>query len=277
MNSIPELEGLVARFRAGEAEIARRFFAVKRPHSEHQAWLRFQVAREARNLEEIASHRRCELVSRVDDSVSREDLIHQLTEDYQEVRHYAMLAYIYEGISGEKVNWKELRDTAKGAPWYELSRREHAKWAEFKEKGQDLELAAALFTRGGGGAVFYGLVRLKGRDYETLLAEASKITLRDELEHGASEGRDELYKMIHSAQHIEIAKKIIAEMSLIRLEMRNEQFSHVLSEKRLKEIAEGALEPLTLKEMLDATSETVKDWFQLYHDKAKPLSTVSIG
>ena len=92
MNSIPELEGLVARFRAGEAEIARRFFAVKRPHSEHQAWLRFQVAREARNLEEIASHRRCELVSRVDDSVSREDLIHQLTEDYQEVRHYAMLA-----------------------------------------------------------------------------------------------------------------------------------------------------------------------------------------
>ncbi|MEE8074325.1 MAG: hypothetical protein V3T60_01715 [Candidatus Binatia bacterium] len=163
-SSIPELEEIVAKFRAGEAEVAARFFEFKRPIEQHLGWLRFQVAREARNLEEIAGHQRCDLVNRVDDSVVREDFVDQLTEDYQEVRHYAMLAYIYEGLSGEKVNWRKLREKAKVAPWYRLSRREHGRWAELRENGSKLELAAALFTRGGGGAVFYGLISLKGGD-----------------------------------------------------------------------------------------------------------------
>jgi hypothetical protein len=276
-SSIPELEELVAKFRAGEAEVAARFFESKSPLGQHLDWLRFQVAREARNLEEIADHQRCDLVNRVDDSVVREDFVDQLTEDYQEVRHYAMLAYIYEGLSGEKVNWRELREKAKGAPWYHLSRREHGRWAELRENGSKLELAAALFTRGGGGAVFYGLIALKGGDYEFLLSEASKIILKDELEHGASEGRDELYKLIQSREDIEISKKIIVEMSRIRLHMRNEQFSGVLPERRIDEISEGSISSLSMDEMLRSCSKTTDGWFHLYHEKAKPLSAVSIS
>ena len=276
-SSIPELEELVAKFRAGEAEVAARFFETKRPIEQHLGWLRFQVAREARNLEEIADHQRCDLVNRVDDSVVREDFVDQLTEDYQEVRHYAMLAYIYEGLSGEKVNWRELREKAKGAPWYHLSRREHGRWAELRESGSKLELAAALFTRGGGGAVFFGLIALKGGDYEFLLSEASKIVLKDELEHGASEGRDELYKLIQNREDIKISKKIIVELSQIRLHMRNEQFSGVLPERRIDEISEGSISSLSTDEMLRSCSKTTDDWFHLYHEKAKPLSSVSIS
>jgi len=66
MTPIPEIEEIVGKFRAGEAEVAQRFFEEKRPLSRHLDWLRFQVAREARNLEEIASHQRCELVEQVD-------------------------------------------------------------------------------------------------------------------------------------------------------------------------------------------------------------------
>ncbi len=271
-----ELEALAATFRAGEAEIARHFFTAKRPRGEHAAWLRFQVAREARNLEEIASHQRCELVERVDKSVSRESLVHLLTEDYQEVRHYAMLAYIYEGLSGEQVQWRELRETAKAAPWYELSRKEHRRWAEYKETGSELELAAALFTRGGGGALFYGFIAAQGGDYEFLLSEASKIILNDELEHGASEGRDELINVIRAAKDVEIAKAIITEMSQIRLAMRNEQFSRPLSENRLAAIAQGQIEPLTIDAMLRACQKRLPDWFQVFHDKPKPLSNRSV-
>lgn len=271
-----ELEDLVAKFRAGEAEVAAKFFAHKRPRNEHAAWLRFQVAREARNLEEIASHQRCDFVQQVETTASREALVDLLMEDYQEIRHYGMLAYIYEGLTGERVEWRQLRETAKAAPWYALSRKEHERWAEFKKSDSPLELAAALFTRGGGGALFYGFVSLKGGDYEFLLSEAAKIILNDELEHGASEGRDELFKLIHKSDDVHVAKKIITEMSQIRLAMRNEQFSRPLSDKRLTEIIGGQIEPLTVPTMLAACQKRLPNWFDVFHRKPKPLTNQSV-
>ncbi|HXV83775.1 MAG TPA: hypothetical protein VEG60_28290 [Candidatus Binatia bacterium] len=271
-----ELEGLVARFRAGEAEVAAEFFGGKRPRNEHAAWLRFQIAREARNLEEIANHQRCDLVEHVDTTGSREALVDLLMEDYQEIRHYAMLAHLYEGLTGERVEWRQLRETAKAAPWYDLSRKEHTRWAEFKQTGSPLELAAALFTRGGGGALFYGFLSLSGGDYEFLLSEASKIILNDELEHGASEGRDELFKLIHKPEDIDVAKKIVTEMSQIRLAMRNEQFSRPLSERRLEEIAAGQIRPLTVSTMVAACQNRLPDWFDVFHRKKKPLTNQSV-
>ena len=273
---IPVIEEIVGKFRAGEAEVAWRFFEEKRPLRQHLDWLRFQVAREARNLEEIASHQRCELVEKVDRSVSRETLVDQLTEDYQEVRHYGMLAYIYEGISGERVQWRELRETAQQASWYELSRREHQRWAELKAGGSELELAAALFTRGGGGSLFYGMIPLRGGDYEESLSRASKIILRDEIEHGASEGREDLYRLIRGPEDVETAARIIAEMGAIRLEMRNEQYGRPVPAARLREIGEGEIEPVTMEQMLAACPRDSVDWFEWYHDRPKPLSAVSV-
>ncbi|MEE8074324.1 MAG: hypothetical protein V3T60_01710 [Candidatus Binatia bacterium] len=101
--------------------------------------------------------------------------------------------------------------------------------------------------------------------------------MKDELEHGASEGRDELYKLIQSREDIEISKKIIVEMSQIRLHMRNEQFSGVLPERRIDEISEGSINSLTMDEMLRACSTTTDDWFHFFHEKARPLSAVSIS
>lgn len=276
MTPIPEIEDIVGKFRAGEAEVACRFFEEKRPRRQHLDWLRFQVAREARNLEEIAAHQRCELVEKVDRSVSREALVDQLTEDYQEVRHYGMLAYIYEGVSGERVQWRELRETARRASWYELSRREHRRWAELKAGGSELELAAALFTRGGGGSLFYGMIPLRGGDYEESLSRASKVILRDEIEHGASEGRDDLYRLIRGQDDVETAAGIIAEMGAIRLEMRNEQYGRPMPAERLQEIRGGDIAPVTMEQMLSACPRDGEDWFEWYHGRPKPLSAVSV-
>jgi hypothetical protein len=271
-----ELEELVARMRAGEAEIGRRMFGEKRARRQHLAWLRFQIAREARNLEEIASHHLCRLVDATEVSQSREDLVHRLTEDYQEVSHYAMLAYLYEGLGGEPIRWKALREEIRTAQWYEGARREHARWEHYRRAGQTLELAAALYTRGGGGALFHGFVGLGGGDYERLLAAASKLILRDELQHGASEGREQLYPLIRSGDDVETAKRVIVEMSGIRMQMRNEQFSCIVPDQRLRDFAAGALPPLTVADMLTDCAGTADDWFALYHGRAKPLSAACL-
>jgi hypothetical protein len=273
---IAELEELVARFRAGEAEIARRMFEAKRPRQQHLGWLRFQIAREARNLEELTGHHVCRLAEAVDETASREQLVDRLTEDYQEVRHYAMLAYLYEGLGGAPVRWRPLRQQVRTAAWYAPSRREHARWDDFRRAGATLELAAALFTRGGGGAMFYGLTRLGGGDYETLLADAAKIVLRDELEHGASEGRDALYPLLRSGADVETARRVVTEMSVIRIEMRNAQFGGVLPETRLREIAAGRIEPLWVEEMLRAAAGAAPDWFGRFHRAPRPLSSTSL-
>ncbi|MBX5490235.1 MAG: hypothetical protein IRZ14_03680 [Chloroflexi bacterium] len=273
---VADLEALVARFRAGEAEVATTFFAQPRPLAQHRHWLRFQVAREARNLEEIASGLLNRMVQEVEQALPREELVHRLTEDYQEVGHYAMLAYLYEGLTGEPVRWQPLRAEIKTADWYALSRAEHARWAALRAQGTPLELAAALFTRGGGGALFYGLLQVRGSDYETLLAEAARIILHDELEHGASEGRDELYKLVHSDGDVVRAREIIAEMSLLRLRMRNEQFGGVLSEERLQAIAAGDIAPLSLDAMWAACAQRIDDWYARYHAAPQPLSATTV-
>jgi hypothetical protein len=271
-----EIEGLVSRFRAGEAEIGRRTFAAPRPRARHLDWLRFQVAREARNVEELASHHVCRLAEAVDDTLPREALVERLTEDYQEARHYAMLAYLYEGLGGAPVRWKALREESRTAPWYDTARREHARWDDFRREGRTLELAAALFTRGGGGSLFYGFIGLRGGDYEMLLAEAAKIILRDELEHGASEGRDDLVGLLRARGDVDVACAVIAEMSVIRLEMRNAQFSHVLSDAELKSLAAGGLRPLDAAEMLSACAQTEEHWFERFHRAPKPLSAACL-
>jgi len=49
-----EIEDVAARFRAGEAEVARTFFSQPRPLAQHLYWLKVQVSRELRNLREIS-------------------------------------------------------------------------------------------------------------------------------------------------------------------------------------------------------------------------------
>jgi len=85
-----------------------------------------------------------------------------------------------------------------------------------------------------------------------------------------------LSRLIQNPKDVEIAKKIIIEMSQIRLEMRNEQFSRPLSEKQLAEIANGQIKPLTVEEMLRACQTRLPDWFEIYHRKPLPLSSESV-
>ena len=273
-----EIEDTVARFRMGEAEVARAFFATPRPLEQYVGWLRVQVTRELRNLREISEDLLKDLVDRVDETATREELVERLMEDYQEARHYGMLAYLLEGISGEDVRWKQLNAQRSTAGWFATVLREGARRRELAAVSP-LHRAAAAFTGGGAGSLFYGFIGLSGGAYEELLSEAAKIVLSDELAHGASEGRDLLYPLVQSADDAAVALDVIREMSTIRVYGRNEQFGHPLPEERLEEIVRGDIEPATFEKLAEACREPVTDhdWFARYHGAAKPLSSASIA
>ncbi len=274
---IEKLENVTARFRMGEAEVASAFFKNPRPLNQHVRWLKHQIMREARNLRETSNHYIKDLVDRTDDTVTRERLILRAKEDYQEYRHYGMLAYVYEGLTGKKLAWKALVDEAQGADWW-LWRGEREIRRRLAETSE-LHNAAGAFNSGGGGSLFYGFIGLKGGDYEELLSEVSKIVLHDEQDHGASEGRDLLYPLIQTEEDFHIALEAIKELSTVRLQDRNQQFSYVLSEDRVQAITRGEIEPATRTLLLDASADIMsdQDWFERFHRTHKPLSTTSVA
>ena len=70
-----EIEDMAARFRAGEAEVARTFFSRPRPLAQHITWLKVQVSRELRNLREISRGELTDLVDKVDRGVTRDEIV----------------------------------------------------------------------------------------------------------------------------------------------------------------------------------------------------------
>ncbi|MGH7847749.1 MAG: hypothetical protein ACREQW_21615 [Candidatus Binatia bacterium] len=278
MDLMAGIEDTAARFRAGEAEVARTFFSKPRSLKQHVDWLRLQVARELRNLREISQGELTALVDRVDRGVTREEVVAELREHYYETRHYAMLAYVLEGISEEHIKWKELSVQRETADWSEWLRREQKRRREWNAISP-LHAAAGAFNSGGAGSVAYGIVGLRGDTYEQLLAETARIILHDEMAHGeALEGRNPLYKLVKTEQDARTALEIIREYSTIRLNGRNFQFGYPLSEERIEAIVRGDIEPATVDTLKAAYKGAIdeEEWFDCYHAAPKPLKATTI-
>jgi len=273
-----EIEDVAARFRAGEAEVARTFFSKPRALAQHLYWLKAQVSRELRNLREISQGELRQQVDKVDRGMTREAIVAELREHYYETRHYAMLAYLLEGLGGGRVDWQELDAERANAEW-SVWQREEQKRRRAWEKISPLHGAAGSFNSGGAGSVAYGVVGLKGDIYEQLLAETGKIVLHDELAHGdALEARHPLYQLVKSEADARTALEIVREFSTVRLKGRNFQFGYPLSDERIEAIARGEIEPATVDILKSAYAGAIDEdvWFQRYHKAAKPLSASTV-
>jgi len=280
MDWMQAIEDTAARFRAGEAEVARSFFSVPRPLDQHLRWLKEQVSRELRNLREISAGELTEQVDRVDRGFSREEIVAELREHYYETRHYAMLADILEGIIGEAVDWKAL-DAQRGKADWSVSR--HQNGLEHRKRQQwslisPLHGAAGSFNSGGAGSVAYGLIGIEGGIYEELLSETGKMVIHDEMAHGGVLGRHPLYGLVKTNEDANTSLEIIREYSTIRLRGRNFQFGFPLSEERVEAIARGEIEPLTTDILRAACASAIdeEEWFDRYQAAPKPLSATSI-
>lgn len=278
MDLMAKIEDTAARFRAGEAEVSRAFFSRPRPLQQHVNSLRVQVAREVRNLREISDGELTEMVERVDHGVAREKIVAELREHYYEIRHYALLAYVLEGITDERLDWKELsaqRETAEWAEWGRRERKCRAKW----DAVSPLHSEAGSFNSGGAGSVAYGLIGLKGGVYENLLAEVAKIILHDEMAHGSVlERRHPLYDLVRTEEDARAALEVIREYSTIRLNGRNYQYGYPLSQERIDAIVRGEIEPITLNALKGAYAGAMDEveWFDRYQAAPKPLSSTTI-
>jgi hypothetical protein len=278
MDLMAEIEDAAARFRAGEAEVARTFFSQPRPLAQHLHWLKAQVARELRNLREISHGELTDMVDKVDREVTRETIVAELREHYYETRHYAMLADVLEGIGGGHVDWRDLEAERLKAEWSAWQRQEQKRRREW-EAISPLHGAAGSFNSGGAGSVAYGVVGLKGGVYEQLLAETGKIILHDEMAHGeALEERHPLYKLVQSEEDARTALDVVREYSTIRLKGRNFQFGYPLSEERIEAIIRGEIEPATVDTLRAAYAGAIDEdaWFDRYRAAPKPLSAVTI-
>ena len=278
VNCMAEIEDVAARFRAGEAEVARTFFSQPRPLAQHLFWLKIQVSRELRNLREISQGELSEQVDKVDRGMTREAIVAELREHYYETRHYAMLAYVLEGLGGAHVDWKDL-DAERGNAEWSVWQREEQKRRRAWEKLSPLHGAAGSFNSGGAGSVAYGVVGLKGEIYEQLLSETGKIILHDEMAHGdALEARHPLYQLVKTEEDARIALEIVREFSTVRLKGRNFQFGQPLTDERVEAIARGEIEPATVEILKSAYAGAIDEdiWFQRFHQAAKPLSASTV-
>ena len=277
-NYMAEIEDVAARFRAGEAEVARVFFSKPRPLEQHLRWVKIQVSRELRNLHEISEGELTEQVNQVDRGMSREAIVAELREHYYETRHYAMLAYVLEGLGGGAVDWQNLEAERASAEWSAWQREERTRRRAW-EKISPLHGAAGSFNSGGAGSVAYGVVGLKGDVYEQLLAETGKIILHDEMAHGdALEKRHPLYELVKTEDDARTALDIIREFSTVRLKGRNFQFGHPLSDERIDAITRGEIEPATVEILKGAYAGHIDEdvWFKRFHSAAKPLSARTV-
>jgi hypothetical protein len=281
MDLMVEIEDTAARFRAGEAEVARAFFSRPRPLEQHVRWLKEQVSRELRNLREISAGELVDQVNRVDRGFSREDIVAELREHYLETRHYAMLADVLEGISGQPVDWKELDAQKRTADW-SVSNHQNAQEQKRRQQWSSispLHGAAGSFNSGGAGSVAFGMVGLEGGMYEELLAETGKMVIHDEMAHGFVLGRrHSLYTLVETIDDARTAVEVIREYSTIRLKGRNFQFGYPLSEERVEAIVRGEIEPLTLDTLQGVYADAIEEeeWFDRYRAAPKPLSAATI-
>jgi hypothetical protein len=236
---------------AGEAEIIRTYWTSPvRARETDKLWLKRQCWKEYAGLGdsegttpgmvgdlEVKLRR---LVPRLDLDLDRHDLYELLEKVFVEYRHYCLFADIYDTLldPGEsKLNANKLE------PWPEevalASRR-----VAVKKSSPKLGWRATDFTEGGYCTMYSEGAKLKGKPgLDGKIGSACQKVYDDEYGH-----------MMHGIVGIDdvgLAKgdwdeltELTLEQLRLRIYMRNAEFSHPLSERRVKEILAGKIEPI---------------------------------
>ncbi len=250
-----ELRRLVARYGAGEAEIARAYFERCRTAAHDRVWLTSQVGRELSRVYQLSALATQELAT-LGQGADRRQYAETVQKLAEELNHFNLLGDILEEISGAPLDYGELRrydffEPDPSAPF----NRENARLAEVNRQ-IDAEMAARRppwaplvqdqgLLEGGGNGVFYVGSQLRGSPLDERLAAAMRRILDDEMDHGPRS----LAAVPRYVRDDDDLAGVIAYTRLRgdqRLRWRNEQFGYPLSPARLAAIMAGEIEPLPL-------------------------------
>lgn len=248
---VRELRDLVARYGAGEAEIARAYFSRPRTREQEVTWLTIQAGRELSRVfqlwDAVAGR-----IGGLGEELDRHELEALLKKLLEETRHFNLFADILERLQGEPVRMAELRryDFFHPDPTAPHN-SENVRLAEINQEIDKLDEPWAELVKdqglleGGGCGLFYAASQISGGELEERVARAMRVVLEDELRHGPLQ-LDEVTGRVRTPEELEQVKAYTRLRGDQRLRWRNQQFSYPLSEARIREIQAGRIEPLDL-------------------------------
>ena len=235
-----ELTRFASRYWAGEAEVARTFFAQPRTNEEHLRWLRLQAYKELQPRDDGLILRLVDQLKAdyplLEHGRERTDFLHTIQFLEEEFRHYVLFADVIDAITGGRLTMEELANYD-SAGEYELRTLRQ----RLAEKHGDLARFASSFCEGGGASIYYEGSLVGGDPLSDRIAVACKGVYDDEVDH-AVHGASNLTSQARTEEDWALAKEIVTFISRQRVRMRNEQFGFPLSEARLQEIDEGTIE-----------------------------------
>ncbi len=240
------LELLAGRFRSAEAKVVKAYFARPREKKEHIRWLKAQAFKEHSAIKPLLQTL-AKTYPHLDRGMDRHQYVELGEKLAEEMNHARLIMDLLEELTGTRITPKDLlwlsedKRLAKIRGRYSktysglLHGSANIKVGEIRRKDEDLERAAITLTEGGGGALYQVCSRLKAGRFERKVAAAFKEIYRDEVNHKNAGARD-LARLGTSRRNYERARRIIQQVSVQRLRMRNEQFGFPLSARNIRRL-----------------------------------------
>jgi hypothetical protein len=224
------IESSLENYWGGTRQLVEEYFSRPTPLEQNVYWLKVTLYKEIKSVTKILP-KLAELYPKIDrgfDRYAYEGLAYELAD---EVKHYRLLADIYEWLTGEKIAADQCAPSP-GQTQLEKLR---------KDIQEDLDLVPHLNVSHE--MVFDSVMsRISGGDLQERLARAYGEIYGDEIHHYQL-GWDEL--KAQELDQAQLDKLIAANRKVARqyLVMRNELFGHVLSDEQLKDIDAGKVRP----------------------------------
>jgi hypothetical protein len=180
---------------------------------------------------------------KIDTEIPREDILERMEGIYEEFSHYCAFADAYDSVrpAGEpRLSPPRLRDVP---DWDEnLAIRDRR--AAIKTEQGSVGERACFFTEGGYCTLFSEGMALAGKGgVDDMIARACALVYEDEFGHMCKGivglDTDEL-----SAAEWVLMTDLSVELAILRIHMRNGQFSYPLSTARIAAIVAGDIEPV---------------------------------
>lgn len=263
-----ELAILSARCAAGEAEIATACFkSPKRTRQTDALWLEKQAGRELEStftmFKEVMDAVGRDMgrsgqywVDNIKDGIDLHWMEEFLFKVKQELNHGNHCIDILEKITGKPANVKEIiRKFNRWNP--DPSVPNNVEWCKlaklFQEQEARTEPWAKLITsegllEGGSCGMFYAASLLRGNEIDDLIGRAFHVVLIDERGHGPA-NLFSVEKYVKTEEDLKGAMDMLRARAMGRLLMRNEQFDHPLTDKRLGDIMDGEVDLAVVREI----------------------------
>ena len=236
---------------AGEAEIVRTYWTspVRTPETDklwlkRQAWKEYAGSGASKGetmgmVSDLAVKLK-DAVPRLDISVDRHDLRDLLEHVFVEYTHYCLFADIYDSMIGKdepRINANQLTTWPEEAALAARRRELRTTLGKFGAR-------ATGFTEGGYCTLYSEGAKLKGRPgLDGRIGKACQKVYDDEFGHMMSGIVGIDAEGLSDGDWAELTRLTVEQLRL-RLFMRNSQFSHPLSDERIKEILAGKIEPI---------------------------------